>query len=92
MIAFGMPGGSEWLVILLIVLIFFGAGRLPDVMSQFGKGLRAFKDASKTGEDDEDEPVTRKAKAKAQLSEVDDLDDEGKTAGKSKAASKKSEE
>ena len=46
MLAFGMPGMTEWIVILVIVLIFFGAGKLPDVFSQAGKGLKAFKDAS----------------------------------------------
>jgi sec-independent protein translocase protein TatA len=49
---FSMPGGSEWLIILLIVLIFFGAGKLPDVFKSLGKGIRAFKDAS-SGTDEE---------------------------------------
>lgn len=39
-----MPGMGEWLVILVIVLIFFGVGKLPDVLGQMGKGVRAFKD------------------------------------------------
>ena len=46
MLGIGMPGMSEWLVILVIVLIFFGAGKLPQVMGQFGRGIKAFKDAS----------------------------------------------
>ncbi|MBI1215394.1 MAG: twin-arginine translocase TatA/TatE family subunit [Alphaproteobacteria bacterium] len=37
-------------VILLIVLVLFGAGRLPQVMGDLGKGLRSFKDGLK-GED-----------------------------------------
>ena len=32
------------LVILLIILVVFGAGRLPQVMADLGKGLRAFKE------------------------------------------------
>ena len=32
-------------VILLIILVLFGAGKLPQVMSDLGKGLKAFKDA-----------------------------------------------
>lgn len=44
---------SHLIVILLIVLVVFGAGRLPQVMGDLGKGLRAFKDAMKK-DDDED--------------------------------------
>lgn len=35
------------LVILLIVLVLFGAGKLPQVMSELGKGLKAFKSGMK---------------------------------------------
>ena len=43
-------GGPELIIILVIVLIVFGAGRLPDVFGQLGKGIRTFRDAS-SGED-----------------------------------------
>lgn len=39
---FGL-GGWEILLILLIVLIIFGAGRLPKVMGDLAKGLKNFK-------------------------------------------------
>lgn len=39
---FGM-GVTELLVVLVIVLIFFGAGKLPDVMGSLGKGIQQFK-------------------------------------------------
>lgn len=35
---------SHLIVILLIVLLLFGAGRLPKIMSDIAKGLKAFKD------------------------------------------------
>ena len=35
---------SHLLIILLIVLVLFGAGKLPQVMAELGKGLKAFKD------------------------------------------------
>ncbi|MBP7190414.1 MAG: twin-arginine translocase TatA/TatE family subunit [Rickettsiaceae bacterium] len=44
---------SHLIVILLIVLVVFGAGKLPQVMADLGKGLRAFKDAMKKEENDE---------------------------------------
>jgi sec-independent protein translocase protein TatA len=50
--ALGMPGMGELLVILVIVMIFFGVGRLPAVLGEMGKGIKAFKDGQKDGEDD----------------------------------------
>jgi sec-independent protein translocase protein TatA len=44
---FGMPGGSEWLVIAFFVLIFFGAKKIPEFARGIGKGIREFKDAVK---------------------------------------------
>ena len=37
------PGGWEWLVILAIVLLIFGAGKLPNVMGDVAKGIKKFK-------------------------------------------------
>lgn len=36
-------GFSELLVILIIVLVIFGAGKLPRVMADLGKGVKSFK-------------------------------------------------
>lgn len=44
-------GLTELLIILLVVLLIFGASRLPGVGSALGKGIRSFK-TSVTGEDD----------------------------------------
>lgn len=43
----GMPGGWEWIVIILVVLIFFGAKKIPELARGLGKGIREFKDATK---------------------------------------------
>ena len=40
-----MPGGSEWIMILLVILLFFGGRKIPDLMRGIGKGVREFKDA-----------------------------------------------
>lgn len=40
-------GPWEWIIILVVVLIFFGAGKLPAVLGQMGKGVKAFKDGVK---------------------------------------------
>lgn len=44
---FGLPGAWEWVVIILIVLLFFGAKKIPDLARGLGKGIREFKDATK---------------------------------------------
>ena len=46
-LALGMPGGWEWIIIGLIVVIFFGANKIPEIFRGFGKGIREFKEASK---------------------------------------------
>ena len=40
---FGL-GTTELIIILVLVLIIFGAGKLPQVAGSLGKGLRSFKD------------------------------------------------
>lgn len=42
-----MIGPTELIIILVIVLIVFGAGRLPQVLGQLGSGVKAFRDAQK---------------------------------------------
>jgi sec-independent protein translocase protein TatA len=57
MMALG-PSGFGWqegIVILAIVLVLFGAKKLPEIGRGLGKGIREFKDATKTGQDEEDE-------------------------------------
>ena len=40
-----MPGGSEWILIVLVILLFFGGKKIPDLMRGIGKGMREFNDA-----------------------------------------------
>ena len=42
-----MPGGPEMIFIVLIILLLFGAKKIPDLAKGFGKGIREFKDATK---------------------------------------------
>ena len=44
---FGMPGGSEWLLIFIVVLLLFGGKKIPELMKGLGRGIKDFKDASK---------------------------------------------
>lgn len=43
----GMPSGSEWIIVGLVVVLLFGAKKIPDLAKGLGKGIREFKDASK---------------------------------------------
>ena len=49
-------GGGELVFILLIVLIVFGAGKLPEVLGQLGKGVRTFREESSTDTKTSDHP------------------------------------
>jgi sec-independent protein translocase protein TatA len=51
----GMPQGAEWLVILAIVILVFGAAKLPDLARGTGQALRIFKSETKGLKDDEAE-------------------------------------
>jgi sec-independent protein translocase protein TatA len=39
------PGGSEWIIIVIAVLILFGGRKIPEFMRGLGRGIREFKDA-----------------------------------------------
>jgi sec-independent protein translocase protein TatA len=50
-----MPGGTEWLLILAVVLLIFGGRKIPELMKGIGKGAREFKKGV-NGDYDEDVP------------------------------------
>jgi sec-independent protein translocase protein TatA len=49
---FGNLGTTELIIILFIILVFFGAKKIPDLASGLGKGIRSFKDAISGKEED----------------------------------------
>lgn len=53
----------HWLVVLAIVLVLFGAGKLPRVMGDFAKGIKAFK----AGMAEEEPPAANPTPAQAQV-------------------------
>ncbi|MAT57122.1 MAG: twin-arginine translocase TatA/TatE family subunit [Melioribacteraceae bacterium] len=49
---FGNIGAWEIIVIVLVILIFFGAKKIPELAQGIGKGMKEFKKAIKDVEDD----------------------------------------
>jgi len=52
----GLSSGFHWIIILVIVMLVFGAGRISNVMGELGKGLKSFKQGMA---DEDDEKVRR---------------------------------
>ncbi|ARJ57089.1 twin-arginine translocase TatA/TatE family subunit [Campylobacter cuniculorum] len=57
-----MPSGTQWLIILLIVVLLFGAKKIPELAKGLGKGIKTFKDEMNT--DDELTKNTQKIEEK----------------------------
>jgi sec-independent protein translocase protein TatA len=59
-----VPGLGEWIVILLIVLVVFGANKLPSIGDALGRSIKNFKRAAagEEKEEEEEEPAPKKAK------------------------------
>lgn len=47
--------GSEWLIILLVVLLLFGGKKIPELMRGVGKGVKSFKDGMNGVENESEE-------------------------------------
>ncbi len=42
LLAIAFPGGAEWLIIGLVILLFFGGAKIPQLMRGLGKGVGEF--------------------------------------------------
>lgn len=49
----GLPRGAEWIVILVIVLLLFGPGRIGRIAGELGKGIKSFRDGLTSREDED---------------------------------------
>jgi len=55
-----MPGGSEWILIVLVILLFFGGKKIPDLMRGIGRGVREFNDAKENVKNEIDAGIKEK--------------------------------
>lgn len=65
---FSMPGGGEWVLILLVVVLLFGGKKIPELMKGLGKGIREF-NAAKNNIQDEFEKGLKEEEEKKKISE-----------------------
>lgn len=56
----GGIGLSEILLISLVILLFFGGKKIPEMMKGLGKGVKSFKDGMSGKDDDNDESKSTK--------------------------------
>lgn len=54
LLLFGTIGMTEIIIIALVVLLFFGGRKIPELMKGIGKGVKSFKDGVKGVEEDLD--------------------------------------
>ena len=59
-----MPGGTEWILIILAVLILFGGRKIPEFMRGLGRGIREFNDAKSNVQKEIEEGMSEKEKEK----------------------------
>ena len=57
-----MINGWEWVIILVVVLLVFGVGRISKLGSEMGKGIRAFKEGLEEEKENETEPSNSETK------------------------------
>jgi sec-independent protein translocase protein TatA len=53
LLLFGRPGATEIILIIVVILILFGAKRIPQLMRSLGSGMREFKKGARGEVDDE---------------------------------------
>ncbi len=46
-----MPGGWEWILIILAIVLLFGGRKIPELMKGLGQGMREFKKARNEADD-----------------------------------------
>jgi sec-independent protein translocase protein TatA len=67
---FSMPGSSEWIFILLAILLFFGGKKIPELFRGVGRGVREFNDAKNNVKSEIEAGMSEKDKDKDEENKV----------------------
>jgi sec-independent protein translocase protein TatA len=57
-----MPGGTEWILIVMAVLLLFGGRKIPEFMRGLGRGIREFNDAKSNVKEEIEKGIADKEK------------------------------
>ncbi|MBN2115242.1 MAG: twin-arginine translocase TatA/TatE family subunit [Anaerolineales bacterium] len=52
-----LPGGWEWIIVLVIVLLLFGPGRIGRIAGEIGKSIKAFRDGIAGDKKDDEQSI-----------------------------------
>ena len=58
-----MPGGTEWIIIVIAVLVLFGGRKIPEFMRGIGRGIREFNDAKSNVKKEIEDGINEKDKS-----------------------------
>ncbi len=59
---FGRLGGAEWIIILIIIILVFGPGRIGKVAGELGKSIKSFREGLSGEEDQTKKPEDQQQK------------------------------
>ncbi|MBL8049945.1 MAG: twin-arginine translocase TatA/TatE family subunit [Anaerolineales bacterium] len=59
---FGLPRGSEWIIILVIVILLFGPGRIGKIASELGRSIKSFREGLGNKEEETEKSETEETK------------------------------
>ena len=61
MAIFGLPGGAEWWIILLVIVLLFGPTQIPKLAKMLGKSAKSLKDGidGKLGDEEDETPKAK---------------------------------
>lgn len=55
---FAMPGGTELILILIVILLFFGGRKIPELMGGIGRGVKEFREGKETSKKEIDNKLS----------------------------------
>ena len=55
----GLPRGAEWIIILVIVILLFGPGRIGKIAGELGRSIKSFREGLSNKEEQAEQPETK---------------------------------